>query len=203
MPVPEPITSAVLGGSVRAAVSQVASLLSGKASKQDLPKVALQYWGCVLFEMRRNLIQVAMVVAQGKPAQGDDVPSLEFSFYEALMGDIARLAPSPLVTAVAGRITANLRAIQRLVAVQVQAGAIPISALAPMSTPLNIGAAWRAYARANVGEDIVSYNQLVGAISVDGQHAYKDEWSTLARTTVPAALPAEVAEAAKATFHGL
>lgn len=201
----DPVTTALAGASLRGAASLVASLIKGNAGKTELQRLAVQYWGCILFEMRRNIIRVAVVVDKGKPERGDSLPALEFSFYDSLIGDLARVAPMPLLTAVAGRVNADLRAIHRLVSAQIQAGAIPFSTQPGVSTStlLNVGAAWRFHAEGTVAQLIKSYNDMVGAIAVDGESTYKDEWSTVSRSTLPAALPRDVPSVASASALGL
>lgn len=190
---------------MRSAVSVVASVLKGNASNAELQKLAVQYWGCVLFEMRRNLIQTASVVSRGKLQGTTTMPSLAFPFYDALIGDIARVAPTPLLTSIAGRVNAELQTIQRLVSSQIAGGAIPyqLQPGVPTSTLLDIGTAWRGAAASLIDRHIKDYNVLVGAVGVDGEHAYKTEWPTVHRTTLPPALPVDLSEAAKATSHGL
>src|SRR5688572_6840662 len=85
------------------AVGGVVGWRQGHASAEEARQLAVRYWGCVLFEMRQNLISASTCVKFYDDRKNSNptpvYPTMDFQFADALLGELARMAPLPVVLA--------------------------------------------------------------------------------------------------------
>ncbi len=90
-------------------VKLVGKVASGRADERELKQLAVRYWGCALFELGHNLRRIQACMRQNMV-----VPTIQFSVFDVVIGDLARLAPAPEALNELNELAVQLRVIANL-----------------------------------------------------------------------------------------
>lgn len=186
----DPLSVALTMFGLKGVVSTVAGWRSGKTTAAELHQLAVRYWGCVVMEISINATNFKTSVDHNDLAAGGDGawPIVDFTFSDALMPELAKLAPQPNVVVGAARVVAMQRQLAEMAALDRSTASLPAAQFSV--SRVSIRTAWIENARKLLPMFFSAVDELKSALATEGRNAFGDEgWQQIEASVLP--MPAD------------
>ena len=162
-----------------------------QASAREAQELALRQWGCLLFEMRRNLERIRFMVQQSEDKKVSYAP-FDLTVSEALMPDFCRIVPSPALLSEIQGVLAAIKRVDFYQRTGATAAPLNISQIEEYTILADDIRGFRkanAFARDAVSKNVYDrFNRLHALANEVGKQLYGDEWDGEATYTLPSRL---------------